>query len=569
MKPFKFNAELYPIMSPKFNLREICKQMVLLEDHLNQVKKRCPDCIRKHLLTIEGLFEEAISLDTEGSLAKQLEQAPDYIRYVQERWLDGADERKIAQAIRQIRKGLTPLCFDMRKVASEGRDFKGLILKQANSNLEGYLKEVQASRVASLYLLATKTESEREDSAIEDKVREEPRKKPPHPGTRSRYIGKDVGSRDPDLGGVGKSEGGDPDLFRKRKAFSKGKKKLLKRFPKQFYTDLSDVRVKNPNTKRDVLLSSLKPHEDLTHQKIVNRFYDKWKKQKKKEKRKDNVDLSAGFGGAFNLIREMSAEDRDQAYENAYKMYQSKKTAKGKALTKKLALLGVSKVADGSESTEYEMADSAIKRLVKIADKKGTSRKDKGKLIKGAASLYVSPMSKESREALILSMDGMDEREIVRLTDSEVAHDIAKQISEFDDDDPYGRNNLRLSTNQIKANRKKHAEVKAQMIEILKSAAASGIQEDVLRIFQILEGKEPDKKSGGSPSRANNKREAQKKAKNKEIGQKLHTLLLESLKKKNLLTDEQEKALKKALIEGNADEFFEKYPRLEKTLLEQ
>ena len=97
MKPYEFTGELYPIMSPKFNLREICKQIVLLEDHLNQVKKRCPDCIRKHLLTIEGLFEEAISLDTEGTLAKQIERAPDYFRYLQERWVDGADERVYPQ----------------------------------------------------------------------------------------------------------------------------------------------------------------------------------------------------------------------------------------------------------------------------------------------------------------------------------------------------------------------------------------------------------------------------------------------------------------------------------------
>ena len=55
--------ELLPVFSPLFNMREICKQVVLLEDHLNNPRKRCPDCIKKHFLTIEAFFEEAVSLD--------------------------------------------------------------------------------------------------------------------------------------------------------------------------------------------------------------------------------------------------------------------------------------------------------------------------------------------------------------------------------------------------------------------------------------------------------------------------------------------------------------------------
>ena len=55
--------DLLPIMHPLYNLREVCKQTALLEDHLNNERKRCQDCIRKHFLTIEALLEEAISLD--------------------------------------------------------------------------------------------------------------------------------------------------------------------------------------------------------------------------------------------------------------------------------------------------------------------------------------------------------------------------------------------------------------------------------------------------------------------------------------------------------------------------
>ena len=38
------------------------KQCILLEDHLNNVSKRCFQCLVKHLMTIEAFAEEAISL---------------------------------------------------------------------------------------------------------------------------------------------------------------------------------------------------------------------------------------------------------------------------------------------------------------------------------------------------------------------------------------------------------------------------------------------------------------------------------------------------------------------------
>lgn len=54
------------ITDPKLNLTDVVKEMLLLEDHLNIPNRRCPDCIRKHLLKIEALAEEACSLDTQG-----------------------------------------------------------------------------------------------------------------------------------------------------------------------------------------------------------------------------------------------------------------------------------------------------------------------------------------------------------------------------------------------------------------------------------------------------------------------------------------------------------------------
>ena len=102
-----------PLMSPLYNMREVCKQIVLLEDHLNHPEKRCSDCISKHFLTIEALIEEAVSLDAEGE-HEDLLGLPAFCRHLQQRWLDGEAERGIAQELRQIRKVYISESFDLR-----------------------------------------------------------------------------------------------------------------------------------------------------------------------------------------------------------------------------------------------------------------------------------------------------------------------------------------------------------------------------------------------------------------------------------------------------------------------
>jgi len=54
------------LLTPALNLRDVVKQMLLLEDHFLHPDRRCPDCIRKHLLKIEALVDEARSLDKDG-----------------------------------------------------------------------------------------------------------------------------------------------------------------------------------------------------------------------------------------------------------------------------------------------------------------------------------------------------------------------------------------------------------------------------------------------------------------------------------------------------------------------
>jgi hypothetical protein len=320
---------LLPIMSPLYNLREICKQIVLLEDHLNQPRKRCPDCIRKHFLTIEALFEEAVSLDKELKYIEVLDNKAEEIRKLQSVWLDTRDNEQahrfyliLAQALRVLRKSFAEHCFDVRKMASMERKaslyvcphrrvankppttlkelidlkpntfklawgtppkknmwnvswdersrvsviykitsrvltakirlgvyarpnkgvqlevsyihpdtydnvniitFKNLSEQMLNSPLDvlmGFVWEKVNWNISTnhKFLLnpnvrvATKTEAEKEDEAVEKLIRKSPKKKPPRKDLRKNRV--EI-SDDQDLQGVGRGDSGDPDLSRR------------------------------------------------------------------------------------------------------------------------------------------------------------------------------------------------------------------------------------------------------------------------------------------------------------------------------------------------------------------
>jgi len=102
------------VMDPQFNLREVAKQMILLEDHLFHAYKVCPDCIRKHLMTIEALSEEAVTLDKLGVYQGMAEALAEQARQWLEALTDGSKLLDVASQIRGIRKALVALCFDPR-----------------------------------------------------------------------------------------------------------------------------------------------------------------------------------------------------------------------------------------------------------------------------------------------------------------------------------------------------------------------------------------------------------------------------------------------------------------------
>ena len=106
------------INDPRFNLRELVKQLILLEQHLLEKGKYCPDCITKHLLTIEGLADEGQCLDTDQSLCAVFET----LRTAAQRWCSmysrGISCVKIGQEVRQIRKRLAQHVLDPNNAAA-------------------------------------------------------------------------------------------------------------------------------------------------------------------------------------------------------------------------------------------------------------------------------------------------------------------------------------------------------------------------------------------------------------------------------------------------------------------
>jgi len=101
-----------PVSDPLFNVREITKELCLLEDHLLHPAKRCPDCIRKHLLRCEALAEEAISLDAARKHGALLAPLPDAMRGMCRRWRHHAPPAELAQEVRAMRKRLAATGFD-------------------------------------------------------------------------------------------------------------------------------------------------------------------------------------------------------------------------------------------------------------------------------------------------------------------------------------------------------------------------------------------------------------------------------------------------------------------------
>lgn len=96
---------LLPIFDPEWNKREICGNILLLEDHLLEKRKGCHECIKKHMLMIEYYANELKQLDKNGEYSKY-NDLPQRIRDIIRDYLNSFPNEQVAQKFRVLRKEL-------------------------------------------------------------------------------------------------------------------------------------------------------------------------------------------------------------------------------------------------------------------------------------------------------------------------------------------------------------------------------------------------------------------------------------------------------------------------------
>ena len=109
---------LDPVSNPAYNMQQIVKQSILLEEHLTNKNKRCRDCITKHFLHIIGLAEEAQMLATKNYKKYPLiNESVEIYNSLFKKWFDNyekQDENKILEitdSLRNHRKQLIAIYF--------------------------------------------------------------------------------------------------------------------------------------------------------------------------------------------------------------------------------------------------------------------------------------------------------------------------------------------------------------------------------------------------------------------------------------------------------------------------
>lgn len=101
---------MLPVLRPAFNMREIVKQLILLEDHMFHAKKRCPDCIKKHALTIEALAEECVTLCDPKHVIPESRRVASLVRAWHHAYESAPNDPRVVETIanrlRMLRKDL-------------------------------------------------------------------------------------------------------------------------------------------------------------------------------------------------------------------------------------------------------------------------------------------------------------------------------------------------------------------------------------------------------------------------------------------------------------------------------
>ena len=107
---------LDPVSNPAYNMQQIVKQSILLEEHITNKNKRCRDCITKHFLHIIGLAEEAQMLATDKCYKYPLiNESVEIYNELFKTWIKNKDNEiinlNIADKLRINRKKLIAIYF--------------------------------------------------------------------------------------------------------------------------------------------------------------------------------------------------------------------------------------------------------------------------------------------------------------------------------------------------------------------------------------------------------------------------------------------------------------------------
>jgi hypothetical protein len=105
-----------PVNDPDYNMQNVVKQSILLEEHLAEKNKYCKGCICKHFLHICGLSSEGVWL-AENNIDKYpfLEESPNFYQKVFQKWLANKDNDttrlEVLSLLRERRRQLIDVYF--------------------------------------------------------------------------------------------------------------------------------------------------------------------------------------------------------------------------------------------------------------------------------------------------------------------------------------------------------------------------------------------------------------------------------------------------------------------------
>lgn len=105
-----------PVNDPAYNMKNVVKQSILLEEHLAEKNKYCISCIIKHFMHIIGLVEEAVWLaGPDVNKYPMLASSADFYQRQFDTWSakrkDDATIREVLGAIREHRRELIESYF--------------------------------------------------------------------------------------------------------------------------------------------------------------------------------------------------------------------------------------------------------------------------------------------------------------------------------------------------------------------------------------------------------------------------------------------------------------------------